>query len=148
MSVRFQPIGRIALWVFALIGAAAVLGAGYIAISLPTGHGKDDRQRYNILQLERALTLYHHHGSYPNTAQGLGALVGKPEIGETPVGFPPKGYLANDLPLIDEWGNPLQYESPGKHKPSYDLASWGADGKPGGTGIDADITNWYSEDAS
>lgn len=47
-------------------------------------------------------------------------------------------------------GNPFQYRSPPVHNPSgFDLWSLGADGAPGGSGIDADLGNWpggFAED--
>ena len=46
----------------------------------------------------------------------------------------------------DPWGNDYQYASPGTHNKDYDLYSLGADGQPGGDGIDADIGNWNITD--
>ena len=51
------------------------------------------------------------------------------------------GYLES-LPK-DPWGNIYQYSSPGTHG-EIDVYSFGADGKLGGTGLDADIGNWQS----
>ena len=45
---------------------------------------------------------------------------------------------------LDPWGNPYQYVQPGKSGP-YDIICYGADGKEGGSGADADITNWDQE---
>jgi len=43
----------------------------------------------------------------------------------------------------DPWNTPYNYKSPGTHNPrSYDLFSYGRDGKAGGEGFDADIGNW------
>ena len=41
----------------------------------------------------------------------------------------------------DPWGNDYIYLFPGEHR-EYDLMSYGADGQPGGSGENADITNW------
>jgi general secretion pathway protein G len=41
----------------------------------------------------------------------------------------------------DAWGNDYQYLSPGT-KSDIDIFSFGADGQPGGEGINADIGNW------
>lgn len=46
-------------------------------------------------------------------------------------------YLPRDVPL-DPWGNPYVYRNPGQNGP-YDLLSYGADGREGGEGDDADI---------
>ena len=45
----------------------------------------------------------------------------------------------------DPWGNEYQYVFPGTHGHDYDLFSLGADGQPGGEGINADIGNWNEE---
>ena len=46
----------------------------------------------------------------------------------------------------DPWGNPYAYFQPGQHgNGTYDIISYGADGKEGGTGNDADITNYDTE---
>ncbi|HXX80282.1 MAG TPA: type II secretion system protein GspG, partial [Thermodesulfovibrionales bacterium] len=41
----------------------------------------------------------------------------------------------------DPWGNPYIYVCPGLHG-DYDVVSYGADGKEGGEGKNADITSW------
>jgi len=48
-------------------------------------------------------------------------------------------YLRKAVPL-DPWGKPYTYKAPGE-KGDFDLASYGKDGAPGGTGENADITN-------
>src|SRR5687768_4910403 len=40
----------------------------------------------------------------------------------------------------DPWGNPYVYVNPGKKGP-YEIVSYGADGREGGTGADGDITS-------
>lgn len=93
--------------------------------------------RAQIDALEKALDQYRlDTGHYPSTAQGLEALFAKP-AGETRWDGP---YLKKDVPP-DPWGNPYQYKSPGEHG-EIDLYSFGRDGQVGGTGEDADITNW------
>ena len=42
---------------------------------------------------------------------------------------------------VDPWGNVYQYLAPGT-KGAFDLYSLGADGKPGGSELDADIGSW------
>ena len=49
-------------------------------------------------------------------------------------------YLPKNIPL-DPWDGPYVYKCPGEHGP-YDIMSYGADGKPGGTGNDRDIVSW------
>ena len=41
----------------------------------------------------------------------------------------------------DTWGKPYLYKSPGDHG-EFDLFTYGWDGAQGGSGEDADVTNW------
>lgn len=75
-------------------------------------------------------------GHYPTTDQGLAALFVAP-ANETGWNGP---YLQKKVPL-DPWGKPYLYKQPGDHG-DYDLWSYGKDGQPGGTGENADLTNW------
>jgi general secretion pathway protein G len=75
-------------------------------------------------------------GHYPTTEQGLGSLVERPP-NETKWAGP---YLTKAVPL-DPWGSAYVFTMPGEHG-EYDLLSHGKDGRPGGEGEAADITNW------
>jgi general secretion pathway protein G len=75
---------------------------------------------------------------YPSTAQGLEALRALP-AGEPAVRNWRGPYLRKAVPL-DPWGRPYVYLSPGTVNPqSYDLLSYGRDGRAGGDGEDADV---------
>ena len=43
--------------------------------------------------------------------------------------------------LVDPWENPYILVIPGDVNPDFDVMSYGADGQPGGEGVDADLTN-------
>ncbi|MBU0701886.1 type II secretion system major pseudopilin GspG [bacterium] len=80
---------------------------------------------------------------YPSTEQGLAALTGKPTVSPIPKHWE-EPYLKKEIPL-DPWGNSYVYVSPGQTNPTtYDLLSYGADGKEGGEKeTDAeDIVSW------
>ena len=94
--------------------------------------------RQDVAQILQALKLYRlDNYRYPSTQQGLSALVAKPT--QEPVPQRWQSYL--DKVPKDPWGNPYQYLSPGS-KGEVDVFSLGADGKPGGEGVDADIGSW------
>lgn len=98
------------------------------------------RARSDIAALSAALNLYRlDNAAYPTTEQGLRALVQRPASQPVPANWASGGYI--DRVPRDPWGNEYQYLSPGVHGP-FDLFSYGADGRPGGTGTDADIGNW------
>lgn len=95
--------------------------------------------RTQIELLGTALDNYRlDNGAYPSTEQGLEALRVKPARAPIPASW--RGpYLRKDVPN-DPWGRPYIYRFPGdRNAGSYDLSSLGRDGKPGGTGEDADI---------
>ncbi len=52
-------------------------------------------------------------------------------------------YLAQEVPM-DPWGRPFLYKYPGDHGDEPDIICLGADGQPGGEGINADIVSWKS----
>ncbi|OOG59224.1 type II secretion system major pseudopilin GspG [Polaromonas sp. C04] len=94
--------------------------------------------RTDINNLMQALKLYRlDNQRYPSAEQGLQALIIKPTVPPIPPNWKP--YL-DKLPN-DPWGNPYQYLNPGV-KGEIDVMSFGADGKAGGEGKDADIGSW------
>jgi general secretion pathway protein G len=104
------------------------------------GQEKKARQRGakgQIALLESAVDTYRLDvGSYPTTAQSLEALRERPDGIDKWDG----PYLRKELPA-DPWGNPYVYESPSEHG-EYAILSYGADGTPGGEGMDMDIVSW------
>ena len=94
--------------------------------------------RTDVNNLMQALKLYKlDNQRYPSAEQGLDALVSKPAVGITPPNWKP--YI-DKLPL-DPWNQPYQYANPGV-KGEIDVYSFGADGRIGGEGNDADIGSW------
>ena len=74
-------------------------------------------------------------GRYPTKEEGLDLLVNAPKDERLARRW--RGpYLADAVPL-DPWGNPYQYG--GDTTTSVILYSFGADGKPGGEGVNADV---------
>ena len=95
--------------------------------------------------LETALKLYKlDNGAYPDTEQGLQALVEMPETGMIPKNWRKGGYLEKNRVPVDPWGNDFVYLSPGVHG-DYDITSYGADGVPGGEDKNKDINSWEIE---
>ncbi len=85
---------------------------------------------------------YLDNGKYPTTEQGLEALIQKPTTDPAPMNYNPGGYLKKNQIPNDPWGNPYVYRSPGEYGNDYEIVSYGADGKQGGTGVDEDIKSW------
>jgi general secretion pathway protein G len=98
------------------------------------------RVKSDIQGIETALTMYRLDNSkFPTAEQGLQALVTQP-TDPTIKHWKAGGYLEHLNK--DPWGNDYLYVYPGTHGKDYDLYSLGADGQPGGEGVDADIGNW------
>jgi general secretion pathway protein G len=96
--------------------------------------------RAQIDSFEKALDQYRLDvGAYPTAEQGLQALFVRPESVEKWQG----PYLKKPAPA-DPWGRPYRYKYPGE-RGDYDLVSLGADGQPGGTGENVDVSNWDAQ---
>lgn len=115
------------------------------ALIVPKIIGRPDEARViaakqDISSLLQALKLYRlDNRRYPTTDQSLQALVVKPTTAPLPPNWKNGGYIER-LPK-DPWGNEYRYLNPGTHG-EIDVYSVGADGEPGGQGIDADIGSW------
>ena len=99
--------------------------AGYVAPRYFSQVGKSEVQvaRAQIDALEKAVDQYRlDNRRYPTSEEGLAAV---------------QPYLKKTLPN-DPWGRPYVYRVPGE-KADYEGVSYGKDGKPGGSGEDADI---------
>jgi len=99
--------------------------AGYVAPRYFSQVGKSEIQvaRAQIDALEKAVDQYRlDNRRYPTNEEGLAAV---------------QPYLKKALPN-DPWGRPYLYRTPGE-KTDYEVVSYGRDGKPGGSGEDADI---------
>lgn len=128
------------LVVIAVIALLATLVAPNVFRHLSTA--QDATAQAQIEMLGAALDAYRlDNGRYPTTQQGLQALMTEPTSDPRPRNW--RGpYLRKDVPL-DPWDNPYVYSSPGTVNPNgFDLLSYGADGRTGGEGDNADITSW------
>ncbi|AIN60025.1 type II secretion system major pseudopilin GspG [Pseudomonas soli] len=116
-----------------------------IAVVAPSVLGNQDKAMKqkvmaDLATLEQALDMYRLDNlRFPSTEQGLAALAKKPAQEPLPRSWRSDGYIRR-LPE-DPWGTPYQYRMPGEHG-RVDVYSLGADGMPGGEGLDADLGNW------
>ena len=88
------------------------------------------KARADIATLEQGVEMYRLNKlQYPAGENGLQALMAERYIKRLP---------------NDPWGNPYHYSNPGRDGRPFDIVSYGADGKSGGEGQNADIGSWDS----
>lgn len=95
---------------------------------------KVDATKVQIASFKQALDAYYlAHSLYPETNQGLEALISKPSSGKIPENYPDGGYLAKKTLPKDPFGSDYHYEC--EDGQNYSITSDGPDKKPG-TGDD------------
>lgn len=120
-----------------------VIIAVFAAVVAPRLLNQGDKARVvaakqQIENFQLALGQYHlDTGSYPTTEQGLNALRVQPSGVEQWHG----PYLQKDV-ANDPWSHPYVYKFPGDHGDEPDVLSYGADGQPGGSDLNADVVSW------
>ena len=114
------------------------------AVVVPKFTGRSEQARVaaakaDIANMETALDNFEVDGGrYPNTDEGLRALMEQPANVREWKGPYLKRGVSND-----PWGNPYIYRHPGQYNvKGYDLLSAGPDGREGGGD---DITNWVQQ---
>jgi general secretion pathway protein G len=103
------------------------------------GTARETTARSQIEMIGTALDAFRLHvGRYPTTEEGLAALWERPARGPSTWRGP---YLRRAVPF-DPWGNAYVYEGVTESGTTgYRLASLGSDGRRGGTGEEADISD-------
>lgn len=123
------------LVVLAILGLLASLVGPQVLNTL--GGAKVKTAGIQIKDLEQALEMYKlDTGRFPNTEEGLNALMKKPGRASGWNG----PYLKSDVPL-DPWSREYHYKYPGD-RGELDIYTYGQDGEPGGEGEDSDVGNW------
>jgi general secretion pathway protein G len=130
---RSRDLGRRGMTLIEIMVVVAILGmiAGVVGVAVMGrfNEAKIQTAQLDIKGFSDGLRLFKlKHSRFPTTAEGLAALYAE-------------NYLEGE-PKKDPWGNDYVYVCPGtKHPESYDIISYGGDGKPGGDKDDADISN-------
>lgn len=104
-----------------LAGAVAMKVTGYMDTA------KVNRAKSDIAVIVNAIEArYLETSRYPANEEGL-----------------------DELPLknrTDPWGNPYQYNSPGRDDEPFEVFTFGADEREGGEGINRDVYSWQLGD--
>jgi len=129
MNSRFQgrraPRGMTLIEIMVvLVILGLIAGAVTVAVIPRINEARVDRTKLDIGNLEQGLRLYYARtGKFPDTATGFKVLLDMQILDR-----PPKDAWGNDYVYVLESGRPI-------------ITSYGADGTPGGEGVNADITN-------
>ncbi len=140
-SGRLQT-GFTLIEILVVVPFLAILGAAVVPkIMDRPEQARRVKAKQDISSFGAALQLYKlDNFSVPSTDQGLEALVEKPSGDPEPANWKDGGYVQKLSK--DPWGRDYVYISPGEGGGEFDIVSYGRDGREGGEGFDADISNW------
>jgi general secretion pathway protein G len=79
-------------------------------------------------------------GIYPSREQGLEALFEKPVLYPVPEHW--NGPYIDKVVQKDPWGNEYVYSDITTNGLPFSIVSYGADGQPGGEGVNEDLFSW------
>ena len=137
--------GRAGVTLIEMLVVVTIMGL-FAALVVPRMLKKGDAARITAARAQinsfmTALGTYKlDTGTFPTTEQGLLALRAKPADVNQWAG----PYLPQEIP-VDPWGHPYSYKFPGEHGDEPDVICYGADGQPGGDGLNADILSWKAQ---
>jgi len=142
---RLRSLAAVASSGYTLIEILVVLTIISLLLALVgprvLGYLSESRVKTAKLQIESfssALDLFYlDTGRYPASSEGLDALTQRPA--NVTVWNGP--YLKGGRVPNDPWGNAYQYRVSAERTPPYEIMSLGSDGREGGTGTAADISN-------
>lgn len=120
-----------------------ILG-GVVAVNLfnEPENARIARAKSDIDMLKTAIRLYERDNfCVPSQQQGLDALISKPTGSPEATNWKTGGYIDSVKLPLDPWKRPYVYFVPGRSGETFEIVSFGSDGKPGGTEGAADISS-------
>ncbi len=118
-------------------GLAYIVGTNVIG---RLDEARKEQTKIQIKQIESALKLFKiDNGFYPETQQGLEALVVPPTVGRVPQRYSKEGYFEGGKVPLDQWGSEFIYIGPDQTQDGrFEIISPGQDGEDRS---DDDISN-------
>ena len=102
------------------------------------GRSKITAAKAQIAMFQSGLGQYKLEvGVFPSNDEGLQALRVRPSSADNWDG----PYLQKEIPM-DPWDNEYVYRFPGEYGDQPDIISYGADGREGGEGENAEVVSW------
>jgi general secretion pathway protein G len=139
---RSRRSGQAGVTLIEMLVVVTIIGL-FVALVGPSLFKKADTGRIVAArsQIENFMTALGTYkldtGTFPTTEQGLEALRTRP-ADVTQWNGP---YMPKDIPK-DPWGHDYLYKYPGEHGDEPEIICLGADGQPGGDGVNGDIVSW------
>lgn len=118
--------------------------AGVVAVNLlnEPGKARQARAKSDLSAFKTAMRLYmDDNGHLPSQRQGLQALVERPGTPPVPAGWRTGGYLDRTSLPRDPWERDYIYFAPGRRQEPFEIVCYGADGQPGGEGLNTDLSS-------
>jgi general secretion pathway protein G len=145
LTMKKRLAGFTFIETLAAISIGAILAAGTsVSVLKAIDFARKTSTQNQIAAFKAALqTYYIDCGVFPTDAQGLEALWEKPVMSPVPDAWDGP-YVDREI-KTDPWDNAYRYaaeELSGGGKLPWTIISFGADGKEGGTGSNADIFSW------
>jgi len=133
---RTHPPGMTLVEILAVVVILSLIaGTLLIGFSGSFGKAKHELAKTGIGIVASQLEKYRlEHDSWPSNDQALSLL----SDGHA---TPQDSYYLSPGQLLDPWERPYLYVTPGPNKHPYEILSYGADGRPGGEGENADISS-------
>lgn len=112
-----------------------IAGTLLVGFSSTFGRAKTELAKTGIGIVVGKVELYRiEKGAFPTNDVGLKALTDG-------LATPASSYFLAKDKLLDPWGREFLYVSPGPNQFPFEVITYGADGQPGGTGEDADVSS-------
>jgi general secretion pathway protein G len=134
--------GQAGVTLIEMLVVVTIIGL-FVALVAPAMFKQSDKARITAArsQMENFMTALGSYkldtGTFPTTEQGLQSLRVKPQDVNQWAG----PYMPKDIPK-DPWGHDYVYKFPGDHGDEPEIVCLGADGQPGGEGLNADLVSW------
>ena len=137
-SPNFTPRGFTLLeMLVVLVIIALIVGLVGPRLFTRVDYSRVDTAQTQVRMLRGALETFRLDvGRFPTQEEGLNVLFQRPADERLANRW--RGPYIDEPPPPDPWGNPYRYSLPGRDLP-FALYSLGADGQPGGEGVNADI---------
>jgi general secretion pathway protein G len=137
-SQLLKSLRRPGMTLVEVLAVVVILGllAGTLAVGFSGafGESRTELARTGVTIIKERVEMYDvSTGSLPSPSEGLTVLTGPDAIG--------KSFELTRDQLTDPWGRTYLYISPAADGSAFEIVSYGADGQPGGTGENQDISS-------